>query len=255
MRRILTALLALCLTALPVQAATVDDLVGLGMNSELAEYVAGMSTVLSNAEWIQATDQAGTGTINILKVDTADDTVLNADSGDLIKLSVAATPVAAFGAPTPAAAFTPQAAVDFILNGELIALDKVSATTLGITSQVTDIPYASNAAPRLAAYVPTLAATPAAGTNDFKIGFNVVPTAAANAAAIFPTPAANGQYLEVFNSGPNAVRLKAGGTNTINASAAGAYIPLATFQNAKCRSASTGAWVCAVDTVPTPAGP
>jgi len=128
MRRILISILSALLLAGPSFAGTTDDLVGLGMKPELAEYVAGLSTVLSNAEWIKATDQAGTGTVNMMKVDATDDTVVNADSGDLLKVSVATTPVAAIGAPTPAAAFTPSAAADWIINGEIIALDAVTGT-------------------------------------------------------------------------------------------------------------------------------
>lgn len=130
MKKILISILSALVIAGPVSAATVDDLVGLGMKPELAEYVAGLSTVLSNAEWIKATDQAGTGTINMVKVDATDDLVVNADSGDLIKVSVATTPVAAVGAATPVAAFTPGAAANWVLNGKANFLDDVTSTSI-----------------------------------------------------------------------------------------------------------------------------
>lgn len=228
-------------------AATVDDLVGLGMKPELAEYVAGLSTVLSNAEWIQATDQAGTGTVNMIRVDATDDTVINCDSGDLCKISVAGTPVAAVGAATPVAAFTPGAAANWVINGTVSALDSIIANG-GLT-------FPANKGLTYTAYVPTLVSTPVAGTNDLKLGLNVIPTAAANAAAILPTPSGAGVTVRLFNSGPNAVRAKAGGTNTINGSSAGAYIPIATLQEIVCTANSATNWGCSQGSVPTPAGP
>jgi hypothetical protein len=118
-----------------------------------------------------------------------------------------------------------------------------------------DVRFQAGAAPRLAPFVPTLAATPVAGTNDFRIGINAVPTAAANTAAILPTPAGAGQQVIVANTMANAVRIKAGGTNTINGSAAGAYIPLAAQAVADCHATSATNWYCGYRAVPTPAGP
>lgn len=118
-----------------------------------------------------------------------------------------------------------------------------------------DLNFASGAAPRLIPYVPTLAATPVAGTNKFNIGLNVVPTAAASTAGLLPTPIAAGQEVIVVNPMANAVRIKAGGTNTINGSAAGAYIGSAAASITRCESLSTSAWQCGSLAVPTPAGP
>ena len=104
--------------------------------------------------------------------------------------------------------------------------------------------------------VPTMAATPAAGTNDFTRGaVNVVPTAASGAAAgMSGSPTAGDEYI-IFNSGPNAIRVKAYGTPGINGAAAGTYIPLATMQYARCIASSATAYICQTGTVPTPAGP
>lgn len=226
----LLAGLLIALNASYVFAQTVEnDLVGLGMAPELAEYISGIlpgGSVLDNDTFLKGRNAADSADISILKVDGSDETVLNADTGDAIVLSVATTPVA-----------------------------QLNASGFYVAPFAADATFVADTAPRLAAYVPTMAATPAAGTNDFKIGYNVVPTAAADTAALLPTPGVAGKYVQIFNSGPNAVRIKAGGTNTINASAAGAYIPLATFRMAECRSASAGAWVCTHGTVPTPAGP
>lgn len=107
----------------------------------------------------------------------------------------------------------------------------------------------------LAPVVPTMASTPVAGTNDFKGVVNVVPTAALNTAALLPASPTAGDLKIIVNNGPNAVRVKAGGTDTINGGSAGNYIPLATMQQAECVAMSTSAWNCSLQTVPTPAGP
>jgi hypothetical protein len=110
----------------------------------------------------------------------------------------------------------------------------------------------------MAPYVPTPVATPVAATNQGLWTVNAIPTAAANTAFIIATPAAAGQKATFINTGPNAVRAKAGGSNTINGSAAGAYIPLAALSITDCESTSAGtsaAIFCGTRGVPTPAGP
>lgn len=223
MKRILFALVCLIITDASAQTVE-NDLVGLGMSPEVASYLASIipaGAALDNNVFLKSDNAAGSSTINVLKVDGTDDTVLNADSGDVIKLSVATTPIAQFGS----------------------------------TGFSTDLPFASDAAPRLAPYTATLAATPAAGTNDFKIGINIVPTAAANTAALLPTPLATGQRVTIVNTMANAVRIKAGGTNTINGSAAGAYVPLAAAAVIDCETTTATNWFCGYRAVPTPAGP
>lgn len=103
--------------------------------------------------------------------------------------------------------------------------------------------------------VPTMAATPVAGVNRFVPGVNVVPTAAANTAALLPATPVPGQIFTIINSGPNAVRIKAGGTAAINGGTAGNYVTLATQQQAECVTVGAAAHNCALGTVPTPAGP
>jgi hypothetical protein len=103
--------------------------------------------------------------------------------------------------------------------------------------------------------VPTMAATPVAGVNVFSPGVNVVPTAAANTAALLPATPVPGQVFTIINNGPNAVRVKAGGAAAINGGAAGNYISVATLQQAECVTIGAAAHNCALKTVPTPAGP
>lgn len=109
---------------------------------------------------------------------------------------------------------------------------------------------------QMAAFVPTTAATPVAGTNIVKPGLNVVPTAAANDALFIgaSTPVV-GQQFRVVNSGPNAVRLKAAGGATLNGATAGGYITVATLATVDCITASATNQVCQQPVIPTPAGP
>lgn len=110
-------------------------------------------------------------------------------------------------------------------------------------------------APVMPTYVPTMAATPAAATNKILPGLNVVPTAAANTAALLPATPVPGQSFLIVNNGPNAIRVKAGGAAAINGGSAGNYISVATLQQAECVTVGAAAHNCNLATVPTPAGP
>lgn len=112
---------------------------------------------------------------------------------------------------------------------------------------------------RAAPYVPTMAATAVAGTNAFAPGLNVVPTAAANTAAMTAaTPNVGDRYIVYNNNSANAVRFKAGGATTINGSAAGAYVELAAAAAIQCDVVTGTNMVCTSLTttaMATPAGP
>ena len=108
---------------------------------------------------------------------------------------------------------------------------------------------------RLPTYVPTMAATPVAGTNMFKVGLNVVPTAAANTAALLDATPTPGNTYVIYNSGANSIRIKGGGATTINGATAGGYVVLATLQSAVCRVTSASNANCILEVAPTPAGP
>lgn len=108
---------------------------------------------------------------------------------------------------------------------------------------------------RLAAAVPTMAATPVAGTNLIYPGLNVIPTAAADTAAMFAATPVVGVQYQIFNSGPNTVRIKGGGATTLNGATAGGYIAMATLTNAYCVVTSASNINCSVAPAPTPAGP
>lgn len=107
------------------------------------------------------------------------------------------------------------------------------------------------------AYVPTMAATPVAGTNMVVPGINVVPTAAANTAAFIgaATPVANQRFTVINNSGA-AIRLKASGGATLNGATAGGYISVANLATVECITMpGLTNQVCMQPVIPTPAGP
>ncbi len=118
-----------------------------------------------------------------------------------------------------------------------------------------DTTFASTSDVAYAPYVPTMAATPVAGTNDFAGLVNAVPTAAANTAALLPAGPTAGTLKYIINTGPNAIRVKMGSTNTVNGGTAGGYISVASLQQARCIADSATNWNCQLSTVPTPAGP
>lgn len=85
MKKILSAIL-LFATIASAHAQTVqEDLVGLGMNSELADYLAGIipaGAALDNNVYLKGNNQAGSADINIVKIDTSDNTVVNSSASD-----------------------------------------------------------------------------------------------------------------------------------------------------------------------------
>ena len=104
--------------------------------------------------------------------------------------------------------------------------------------------------------VPTMAATPAAGTNEFYPGLNIVPTAAANTAALLgPSTPVPGQKFVINNASGASVRVKAAGGATLNGATAGGYIVLASLATVQCFTASLTNQVCLQPVIPTPAGP
>lgn len=95
------------------------------------------------------------------------------------------------------------------------------------------------------AYVPTPALTPAAGTNDLKIGLNVFPTAAANAGALLPASPTAGDVIDIVNSGPNTVQVWPGSGDTINQGTANQHVGVTTLLSVRCVALSAAAWNCA----------
>lgn len=140
---------------------------------------------------------------------------------------------------TPQAWITPASGT-LILNG---TTGTAGLSFTGSTGGVVHVPS-----------VPTTAATPAAPAN-VAAKFAFVPTAAANNAVLLPSSMNAGDTYVISNIGPNSIRIKAGGTNTINGGTAGAYFPLTTKLTAVCFNDTATNSQCGTLTVPTQAGP
>lgn len=243
MKRLTFAILALLVPAIAfaqsssVTGSQVSNLCGLA--TPCGDLIASINVYLTNGSWLKSRNAADNADLNLLRADTSDNTELNVASGKTLNLSVAGTPVSSMAA-----------------TGALTTGAGITATTGNITSTAGSfIVSAAGQGYRLAAYVPTFAATPVAGTNLIAPGLNVAPTAAANTAAMFAATPVVGTQYRIFNSGPNTVRLKGGGATTINGATAGGYIALATLTSASCVVTAASNINCSLEAAPTPAGP
>lgn len=231
MKKFTTIILSL-LFAGSVQAQSVEnDLVGLRMEPALAEYIASIipgGSVLGNNTFLKGRNQANGADISILKVDATDDTVLNADSGDVIKFSVANTPIAAVGN-LDASGF------------DLMAVD--GATSLG-----GDATFASGKAPVLAVAIitPNTNMTPAASSNMAAVVNRFVAGSPTLAAANLPAASAAtlGKEYKILNEGSYPVLVFPTGSDTIGAAAAGTPHSCATTKVCDCIGKSATAWQC-----------
>jgi hypothetical protein len=253
-KRFIVAVLMLASTSASAQTVE-NDLVGLGMKPEVASYLAGIipaGAALDNNVFLKSDNAAGSATINVLKVDGSDDTILNADTGDVVKVAVATTPEVQVSDD----AITYIGNTGLVVAPTAVAIAPGSATTPVATFDNLGISFTSaGQGVKLPSYVPTMAATPAAGTNDLKVGLNVVPTAAADTAALLKATPVVGDEYHIYNSGPNTVRVKAGGAATINGATAGGYVALPTLRSLACKTTAAANHVCILDVNPTPAGP
>lgn len=135
------------------------------------------------------------------------------------------------------------------------AFTLVAANTPVAVVSSTGITLAAGMGVGMPVYVPTMAATPAAGTNNIKKGFNAIPTAAASTAACLPAVPVAGDVFEGTNNSGAAVRIKACGTPGINGAAAGTYFPVAIAAYFKCVATTATRYDCGTLAIPTPAGP
>jgi len=141
--------------------------------------------------------------------------------------------------------------------------DKLVVKSAGVINMETGAVLQSEGTPipvtvlknQFVAHVPVLAATPVAGTNIYKLGANAIPTHAANLAGLLPTPSALNEQATICSAAANTVRIKPGGTNTINGGSAGAYLPIATAGCTVCTAQTLTNWSCNPDVQPTPQGP
>lgn len=90
MKKLLVGFLAL--VAVNAEAQTVQkDLVGLGMEPEVADYLADIipaGAALDNNVYLKANNQAGSADVNLIKLDTSDNTVINSSASDVLILQL-----------------------------------------------------------------------------------------------------------------------------------------------------------------------
>lgn len=311
--------------AVSAHAQTVEqDLVGLGMNPELADYISGVipgGSVLDNATFLKGRNQADSADINILEIDSGDNTLINSSAGDelILRLDDDANRLIKFNGNAGDTALvmnwgdggTTAAQQLFIGSGNADADDdsqlyitggglyngsgtrgsgiRVTGNEAGATgafylvtgdvsgangliflnhstsklqiAPVSTTPFATfdqtagttgglklaaQYGLHMAAYVPTMAATPAAGTNDFKIGMNAVPTAAAATGALLPASPTQGDIVEIMNTMGNEIQIFPGSGDTINNASANTVVGLGAYMRATCVANSASAWICYV---------
>ncbi len=209
-----------------------DDLVGLGMKPEIANYLSGIlpgGAVLDNNTFLKGRNAADSADISILKVDGSDETYLNADSGDSIVLSVATTPVA-----------------------------QLNASGFYVAPFAADATFIAGTAPRLAVTNVTPASgTPTPTSHSLKIGYNLIISGSANQSNVLPTPVSSGlgQMLYVANASGSDKRIFPGDANDqINAGGTGKYTVVGDKQEMRCHSVGSSAWRChMLSAIPTPA--
>lgn len=106
-----------------------------GLSQECASSIVSINVYLANATWLKARNAANSADINVLEVDATDDTVLNADSGDIIKLAVAGTTEATLDDDkltfTGAAAKIVPGATSFTIKDTANAVDNLKITDAG----------------------------------------------------------------------------------------------------------------------------
>jgi hypothetical protein len=222
-RGLISALAAFfLLISVHAEAQTVkQDLVGLGMHSELAAYIASIlpgGSVLGNNTFLKARNQAGNGDLSLLKANASDHTVLNAASGKTIILSVANTPIANMGA-------------------------------IGVSGFAGNIPFTSGFGVKLAA-APIMTpdtAFPTPGSGSDLVAKVSIMAAGAPTAAFVQLPlatAAVGETYQVANRSSNPVAIVPISGNTQGVAAAATPFACTTLKMCDCTAVSTSNWQC-----------
>lgn len=245
----------------PLRAFSVDsagELIALGVQPavarKLVQIVNTLASPFSNNTWVTVRNAANSANINALKVDGTDDTVLNADSGDVIKLQVAGTTEATLdddkltfsGASVsivPGATSllfrnnADNASNITILDGGSISL----RNTLSGTFFASDVTAAVSAA-----------GSSSSDATALTTAVNVVTTAAAGTGVTLPSGAVGATVL-VQNRGANDLELYPPTSGTINGATAttgSITLAAATRDVARCTKYSSTAWFCTVNAGP-----
>ncbi len=145
MKKIISLLLAICLLPLAAAADTCSAKLVPTFPSNQATLIcstfsAGTIGTLANNTYAVARNAANDANINVWKVDATDDTVLNADTGDIIKLSVAGTSEVTID--NDLVSFTGNAGVIAAPTSVAVAVGAVTEVTFGNDKQT----FSGNAA-------------------------------------------------------------------------------------------------------------
>lgn len=257
MKRVLLTL-ALIIAATRAEAQTVEnDLVGLGMNPAIAEYLAGIipaGAALDNNVFLKSDNQAGSGTLNLLKADTSDNTMINAGSGKKVRVAIATTPEVDFTDDM----ITAIGNTLVVVAPTAIAMAPGSATTPVAKWQSDGIAFQSstvgmNQSPYVA--TPATNLTPVAGTNDFR-RYTLIAAAGPTAQAIaLPNSPNDGDQRHLVNSSANPLIVASISTPVIN-QGTNRTTSVAAKSGLRCvYSSAVSSWICDVTgAMPTPIG-
>lgn len=196
---------------------TASQLRGAGIPAEAANIIAGIGTggtVQANNAFLKFRNAANDADLSWAKVDSTDDTVINADSGDLIKLSVATTPIAQFGS----------------------------------TGWTTDLPFATSAQPQFVAATvitpSTSSVTPAAGYSLSERRHIIAAGSPTLAIVVLPVATASvGKTYSLYNQGSNPVAMVPQ-TGVVNVSGAMTPFICTTLKECQCSGLTTGVFGC-----------
>lgn len=125
---------------------TAAQLMGAGIPAEAASIIAGIGTggtVASNNGWLKFRNAADSADIEWAKVDGSDDLFINADSGDVIKISVARTPIAQIDGSVGMAMVNGNMGIQMAAGAVVTPVTTPTAPADGITSRVSIVATAA----------------------------------------------------------------------------------------------------------------
>lgn len=183
------------------------------------------SAGLANDTFLTVPNAAGTGFINAFKVDSSDDTVVNADSGDNVDIDIADTTIWTF---TSAGDLAQQTA------GESIKMSNDETTII--------LPAANGI---------SAAGSAIGDATDLTKVINNVTTVAASTGVQLWDPNQSGGMQVVRNGGANALSVyPPNGTATINGGSAGAAVAVAAGETGIFWEVGTDVWIMTIGVAP-----
>ena len=269
-RKLLLSLLITLVISTTVLATPATDsasqLIGLGMSPDLAKKIVAivntLATPITNNVYITGRNAANSADINILKVDGTDDTVLNADSGDVIKLAVNGTAEAtlendqltfsgaSFQIVPGATALLFRNAADDATN-ITVSDARLVTTRAGFAATAGNLTF--SAATGGITYTPgTLAAAGSVQGDAAAITDRVTTVTASDATkgVILPATPGVGDVYHIINTVAAVLKIYPGSGDAINASSANAAVSVAASVPTMCIATSTSQWWCSEGTAP-----